>query len=218
PAGDHYQDDCGPGFHGHRAQPAAGYRAGTGAHRGVRRVLREPPAVPERGLLLGDHLPGHGVPRRNVPGAVRDRAHARLAGPVGGGDPRPRAAYFPAAADLRGPRATALHQRRGALTGAGAPEHGRRPAPSARHLLVRPDQAGRTTVPMVLSASVWRLASPRGDTQPMEQASESRMWQMSRAKAMPPPIGSPVFSLMRRRLSVRFPSDWPVLPAWMHRL
>src|SRR6266511_1009559 len=36
----------------------------------------------EPGLLLGDHLPGDGLSGGDVPGAVRDRADARLAGPM----------------------------------------------------------------------------------------------------------------------------------------
>ena len=43
-----------------------------------------PQAVPERGLLLGHHLPGDGLPCEHVPGALRDRAHAGLARPVAG--------------------------------------------------------------------------------------------------------------------------------------
>ena len=42
-----------------------------------------PQAVPERRLLLRAHLPGHGLPGRDVPGAVRHPAHRGLAGALG---------------------------------------------------------------------------------------------------------------------------------------
>ena len=48
-----------------------------------RRVLHLPQAVPERRLLLRAHLPGDGLPPRDVPGAVRDPAHRGLVGALG---------------------------------------------------------------------------------------------------------------------------------------
>jgi hypothetical protein len=39
------------------------------------------------------------------------------------------------------------------------------------------------------------------------------MWQMSRMNAIPAPIGSPVASLISRRLSAFLPQDCPVVPA-----
>src|SRR5262249_32521466 len=145
----------------------AGDRLGAGAHRAIRRVLREPPALPERGLLLGDHLPGHGVSRRDVPGAVRDRPHGRLACPVGGGDPRPRAAHLPAPADLRGPRGTPPQRRRGVLTGTRYLTGGRAGGLVSKTAPLRPIHSGTTTVLMILSAKVCRLASHSGNSQPM---------------------------------------------------
>ena len=68
----------------------------------ARRVLHQPQAVPERGLLLRHHLPGDGLPGGDVPGAVRDRPDAGLAGPVGGRHHRQRAEDLTATADLRG--------------------------------------------------------------------------------------------------------------------
>ena len=54
------------------------------ADRARGRVLRQAQALPERRLLLGPHLPGDGPPDGHVPGALRDRPHARLARAVGG--------------------------------------------------------------------------------------------------------------------------------------
>ena len=45
---------------------------------------------PNVDFLLRPHLPGHGLPRRNVPGALRHPAHGRLDCPVGGNAQRPR--------------------------------------------------------------------------------------------------------------------------------
>ena len=62
-----------------------------------------PQALPERRLLLGPHLPGDGLPARDVPGAVRHPPHGRLAGPLAG-DARPGLEDRPAP--------PALHRRR----------------------------------------------------------------------------------------------------------
>jgi citrate synthase len=40
--------------------------------------------LPQRGLLLRTDLPGHGLPPRDVPGAVRHPPHRRMAGPLAG--------------------------------------------------------------------------------------------------------------------------------------
>ena len=72
-----------------------------------RRVLHLAPALPERRLLLGPHLPGHGLPARDVPGAVRHPAHGRLAGPLAG-DARPGLQDRPAAPALHRARAARL--------------------------------------------------------------------------------------------------------------
>ena len=84
PAGQGHQGDGGPGLRGHREEPAARHRPGAREDRALRRVLPQAQALPERRLLLGAHLPGHGLPGRHVPGPLRDRAHVRLARPVGG--------------------------------------------------------------------------------------------------------------------------------------
>src|SRR6266581_3243048 len=86
---------------GHRAEPLARYRAGTRADRTRRRVFRGPQALPERGLLLGHHLPGHGIPGRDVPRAVRDRPDPRLARPVDRGHTRPGSEDLAATPALR---------------------------------------------------------------------------------------------------------------------
>jgi len=79
PAGADHQEDRGRRLHGDWHQPAAGDRSGTGAHRAAGRVLRQAQALPERRLLLRDHLSGHGVPGGDVPGAVRHPADLGLA-------------------------------------------------------------------------------------------------------------------------------------------
>ena len=65
-------------------QSEAGYRAGTGAHRAGRRVLRQAQAVSQRGFLFGHHLPGDGIHAGRVYGAVRHSADGGLAGAVAG--------------------------------------------------------------------------------------------------------------------------------------
>ncbi len=49
----------------------------------VGRLLRRTQALPERGFLLGAHLPGDGLSGRHVPGALRDSADRGLARAVG---------------------------------------------------------------------------------------------------------------------------------------
>ena len=82
-----------------------GARARADRARG--RVLRLAQALPERRLLLGPHLPGHGLPARHVPGAVRHSAHRRLDGAVGRDADRPGAEDRAAAADLHRARRAA---------------------------------------------------------------------------------------------------------------
>ena len=67
-------------------QPAARHRARAGEDRARGRVLRLAQALPERRLLLGPHLRGARDAGRDVPGAVRDRAHERLDRAVAGDD------------------------------------------------------------------------------------------------------------------------------------
>ena len=52
------------GLRGHGKEPAPRHGHGTRADRPGGRVLRQAEAVPERGLLLRDHLRGHGLPHR----------------------------------------------------------------------------------------------------------------------------------------------------------
>ena len=101
PAGDDHQGRRQRGVRGDRPQPAARHRARARADRARGRLLHQPQALPERRFLLGHHLPGDGLPGGDVPGAVRDRPDARLAGPVAGRLQGPGAEDRPAAADLR---------------------------------------------------------------------------------------------------------------------
>ena len=64
PAGAHHQAGRRGGVRGDRAQSEDRHRAGAGADRAFRRVLHQTQAVPERGLLLGHHLPGDGLHSR----------------------------------------------------------------------------------------------------------------------------------------------------------
>jgi hypothetical protein len=100
PAREDHQDRGRRGVRGHRHQPAAGDRARAGEDRARGRLLRQPQAVPERGLLFGPHLRGARDARRHVPGAVRDPAHERLDRPVAGDDRRLRAEDRAPAPDL----------------------------------------------------------------------------------------------------------------------
>jgi hypothetical protein len=84
PARQDHQEDGVRGVRGHGQEPAARHRARARADRARGRLLRQPQALPERGLLLGPHLPGDGLPRGDVPGALRHPAHGRLGRAVGG--------------------------------------------------------------------------------------------------------------------------------------
>ena len=75
-------------------------RAGEAGAR--RRVLHLAQALPERRLLLGDHLRGAGDPGRDVHGDLRHPPHRRLGRPVDGDERRPGEEDRPAAADLHG--------------------------------------------------------------------------------------------------------------------
>ncbi len=83
PAGQDHQADGRRGLRGHRQEPAARHRPQARGDRPLRRVLHLAPALPERRLLLGPHLPGHGVPARDVPGALRHPPHRRAGWPTG---------------------------------------------------------------------------------------------------------------------------------------
>src|SRR5204862_2030174 len=76
------------------------YRARAGAHRPAGRLFREPEAVPERGLLFGDHLRSHEIPDGHVSRAICHRPDAGVAGTVAGDAARQGAAHRSAAANL----------------------------------------------------------------------------------------------------------------------
>ena len=63
-----------------RERPAARPREGARADRAGGRLLQGATPLPERGLLHGRDLQGHGLPDPHVHGAVRDRPAARLDG------------------------------------------------------------------------------------------------------------------------------------------
>src|SRR6185369_10061202 len=71
-------------------------------------------ALPERGFLLGEHLPVDGLPDGHVPGAVRDSADGRVAGAVGGDVARRRSEDRAAEANLPRAQRARLRTRRGA--------------------------------------------------------------------------------------------------------
>ena len=105
--------------------PLARHRARAREDRARRRVLRQPEALPERRLLLGDHLPGARTARGDVPGDVRDPANRRLARPVARRDSGSGAEDRPPAPALRRPgRAAVRADRRAEVArgGAGRPE------------------------------------------------------------------------------------------------
>src|SRR5262249_41484336 len=77
------QEDRRPRVRGHGQEPAARDRPRAGAHRIAGRLLRHPQALPQRRLLFGAHLPGDGLPGRDVSRAVRDSANGRLDRAVG---------------------------------------------------------------------------------------------------------------------------------------
>ena len=88
PPGPDHQADRRRGVRHHRQEPAARHRPEARGDRPLRRVLHVPSSLSQRGLLLRPHLPGHGVPARDVPGALRHPAHRRVVGALGG-DARP---------------------------------------------------------------------------------------------------------------------------------
>ena len=114
PAREDHQADRRRGVRGDGQEPAARHRARARAHRARGRLLRRAQALPERRLLLGPHLPGDGLPGRDVPGALRHPAHGGLARAVGGDAARPRAEDRAARGrSTRAPRrATTWHRER----------------------------------------------------------------------------------------------------------
>src|SRR5213596_2211332 len=83
------------------------------------RLLRRAQALPQRGVLLGHHLPGDGLPGGHVPGPVRHRAHRGLDRAVARDGTGRGAENRPPAAALPGPRAARLRAARGARGGRG---------------------------------------------------------------------------------------------------
>ena len=83
PRQDHQADRL-RGLRDHRQEPEDRHRARTGAGGASGGLLRPAPALPERGLLLRDHLRGAGLPGGPLPGALRGTADVRLARPVAG--------------------------------------------------------------------------------------------------------------------------------------
>ena len=65
------------------SNPLDRYRGRVGTQRPGGRLFHLPAALPQCGFLQWYHLPGDGVPSRNVPGALCVGADAGLAGPVG---------------------------------------------------------------------------------------------------------------------------------------
>jgi citrate synthase len=75
---------------------------GTRADRPGGRLFREAEALPERRLLLRDHLRGHGLPDRLLHGPIHHSPDVWVAGPVAGDDHGSGAEDCTAAADLHG--------------------------------------------------------------------------------------------------------------------
>jgi len=117
---------------GDRARPAVRAGAAPRGDRGARRLLRRAQAVPERRLLLGDHLPRARHPAEHVHGAVRHRPHRRLGGALDGDDGRPEAAHQPAAAGLRRGGAARLRADHRAALRLGRVKQGRQFRPAQR--------------------------------------------------------------------------------------
>src|SRR4029453_961106 len=94
-----------------------------------------------RRLLLRHHLRGHGVPGGDVPGAVRHRADAGVAGPVGGEPHRPGAEDRPASPDLRRPGRAPRPRLAGraAVVDAAAPKRASWPPPTTFRRSTMPD-------------------------------------------------------------------------------
>ena len=88
PAGEDHQADRLRRVRGHGEEPAARHRPQARGDRAERRVLRLAPPLPECRLLLGPHLPGDGIPARDVHGPLLHPPHHGVAGPLAG-DARP---------------------------------------------------------------------------------------------------------------------------------
>ena len=113
PAGADHPAAHGRGLRGDRVQPAGRDRPRAGEAGARRRVLHLAQALPERRLLLGDHLRGAGDPGQHVHGPVHDPPHRRLDRAVDGDAGRPgdrkspaRARSTPASASATTSRST----------------------------------------------------------------------------------------------------------------
>ena len=115
PAGQDHQAHGRRGLRGHRQEPAARHRPQARGDRAERRVLHLAAPLPQRRLLLRPHLPGHGLPARDVPRALRHPPHGRLAGPLAG-DAGPGLEDRAAAPALHRLRASATTRRSTPLT------------------------------------------------------------------------------------------------------
>ncbi|CAA9234344.1 MAG: Citrate synthase (si), partial [uncultured Acidimicrobiales bacterium] len=80
PPGDDREADGRRGVRDHRVEPVARHRPPARVGRPVGRLLHRAQAVPQRGLLLRPDLPGHGLPARDVHGALRHPPDVGLAG------------------------------------------------------------------------------------------------------------------------------------------
>src|SRR5690606_3953807 len=106
--------------------------------RAQRGLLRRAQPLPQRRLLFRHHLPGDGLPGRDVPGALRDPAHRRLARAVGGDARGPRAEDRASAAGLHG-------------LGRAGFRADRRPRGSARRAAGAGSTEGRPRAPLLAS-------------------------------------------------------------------
>ena len=105
---------------GDRQEPAARHRVGPRRCGPLRLVLRRPQALPERRLLFGPHLPGDGVPGRDVHRALRHPTHGRLARSLAGAAQRRRPEDLAAASVVHRPRRARVRRHHAALTTADA--------------------------------------------------------------------------------------------------
>ena len=100
PAREDHQADRRRSVRGDGQEPAARHRARARADRAAGRILRHAQALPQRRLLLGAHLSGHGLPQGFLPRVVRHSAHGGLVRALGGAAARSGTEDRPAAADL----------------------------------------------------------------------------------------------------------------------
>src|SRR6478735_2889092 len=129
PAGADHPAAHGRGVRGDRVQPTGRDRPRAGETGARRRLLHLAQALPERRLLLGDHLRGAGDPDQHVHRDLRHPAYRGMGLAVDGDERRPRAENRPPAPGLhRGARAD-LRLRRGSR---GAGKNHRAPGAAAQ--------------------------------------------------------------------------------------